>query len=217
MKDVESSMNTLYDLLTTRPIVMRVETKTEQVNDSTAAQPGMTMGPSSSFPAVVKFTQNTSVKYTREVRSGYVYQLESVPLAGAQSLGLLNLATVAWDLLPGSFLVDWSLNVGQCLEGLTAFQGKQYLDGWECRIIQSETTVYWTNVVKGYSVYSLDGVVTFYSPTVVERRFQRTRISGFTSPSLRLDFDFGTKRALDALSILSQVLGGKKISNRYSA
>lgn len=41
----------------------------------------------------------------------------------ANSLGLVNPALVAWELIPGSFLLDWILPVGRFLESYTDFVG----------------------------------------------------------------------------------------------
>lgn len=44
----------------------------------------------------------------------------------ANQLGLVNPAAVAWELVPFSFLVDWFVNVGDWLNGLTDFVGLSF-------------------------------------------------------------------------------------------
>jgi hypothetical protein len=45
------------------------------------------------------------------------------------NLGLVNPLTLAWELLPFSFVVDWFAPVGDYLESLSAFTGLQFVDG----------------------------------------------------------------------------------------
>lgn len=59
-------------------------------------------------------------------------------LSELQQLGLTNPLLVAWELVPYSFVFDWFLQVGQWLEGLTAFDGIRVKRVWqtswfECR------------------------------------------------------------------------------------
>ena len=49
--------------------------------------------------------------------------LENANLALANRMGLINPATVAWELIPFSFLVDWFLPVGNFLNSFSDFVG----------------------------------------------------------------------------------------------
>jgi len=44
-------------------------------------------------------------------------------LTKARSLGLTNPATIAWELIPYSFVIDWFIPIGQYIEELTFFSG----------------------------------------------------------------------------------------------
>lgn len=46
-----------------------------------------------------------------------------------QGLGLLNLASVAWELIPYSFVLDWFLPVGDFINAQTAFAGTTFKEG----------------------------------------------------------------------------------------
>lgn len=50
-------------------------------------------------------------------------KISSTALAYANNLGLINPATVAWELVPFSFVLDWFLPVGDYLDSLTAKVG----------------------------------------------------------------------------------------------
>lgn len=53
---------------------------------------------------------------------------ELVALAG--STGISNPALLAWELIPFSFVADWFIPVGNYLEGLHAYDGFSFKDGW---------------------------------------------------------------------------------------
>lgn len=57
-------------------------------------------------------------------------------------LGLLNPASLAWELVPYSFVVDWVLPIGPVLQALTAPAGLLFVDGSRSRRLsgQWETT-----------------------------------------------------------------------------
>jgi len=47
-----------------------------------------------------------------------------------QSLGLINPASIAWELVPYSFVIDWFMPIGATLEAMTATVGLEDLGGW---------------------------------------------------------------------------------------
>lgn len=200
VQDAYSLMTTLYDSLSTRPPLLRVnamatsETRTSrQISDYMVTLPNGSQA--------CKYTVNETVTISREVRGGYVYQLESAAIAGQQSFGILNPFTFAWEIIPWSFVVDWFVNIGSILEGLTAFAGKLWKDGWICKSIQSMSERFWTNPVKQSGVYTYAGpkIVTF-GPQF-ERRFTRAQMA-FTPSQIRIGVDLNGKRALDGIALL---------------
>lgn len=62
-------------------------------------------------------------KATMRCRSSAYVQLDNPNLHLASQLGLINPLSVAWELVPLSFLIDWFLPVGSFLESLTDFAG----------------------------------------------------------------------------------------------
>jgi hypothetical protein len=207
--DMESYMKTIWLLLRDKPIVHRASVKAEKLSAG-AGYPLSYRIPLSpdGWTNLASVQENVDLEFYRRVDVGYIYQLESVALSGSQSLGLLNLATVAWEIIPASFVADWALNVGSVLEGLTAFQGKKFLDGWVCKTIESRRTVTWSNPLRdaAYSVV-LGGIAPKSFPKQIERRFVRNALGGFVHSSLRLEFDMSISRTLDLLSLIDQVFG----------
>lgn len=66
-----------------------------------------------------------------------------------QELGFLNPASLAWEKLPYSFVVDWFLPIGDLLAGLTAGAGLSAVAG---SITYDETITYYYGKDRTYSV-----------------------------------------------------------------
>jgi len=56
----------------------------------------------------------------------------------ANQLGVINPLTVAWDALPGSFIVDWFLPVNKFLNSFTAFVGIDLVEPQTARLVRGE-------------------------------------------------------------------------------
>jgi len=86
----------------------------------------------------------------------------------ANAMGLINPAQIAWQLLPGSFLVDWLIPVEQFLGYATDFYGLTVEHSWTTVLVKGTTWERWT-------VYNWGGSVLFAD---------MTRASGISLPSL---------------------------------
>lgn len=64
-----------------------------------------------------------------EMKVSLFYRLSLPGLRRAASLGLTNPASVAWELVPFSFLSDWFIPIGQVLDALDADVGLTFLGG----------------------------------------------------------------------------------------
>lgn len=207
--DVESLLKTLYDSLTLRPPLLRVYASREQeaITKSVSTALYLVM-PNGLF--CTRYDKSVEITRTYKAEGGYTYELQSVPLATGQALGLTNYAVAAWEFMPASFIVDWATNIGSVLEGLTAFQGKSCKTGFINRIIQSSTKETWTNIAKAtgasavQTVNGLNGSLSL--DPVLERRFLRSPMA-FTPSSLRLSLDLGVAKVMDLALIMNQLWG----------
>lgn len=68
------------------------------------------------------FTSESWVTRCR-FRQGTEIAITNPNLALANQLGVLNPASLAWEIVPFSFVVDWVVNVGDWLQGFTDFAG----------------------------------------------------------------------------------------------
>jgi hypothetical protein len=130
----------------------------------------------------------------------------------ANGLGLTNVASLAWEMLPWSFVVDWFVPVGDFLNSLSALSGLTFIDG-----IQTTRT----EKKYGYS-YGPMGRSSAHIPARYfrdkvtweqdEYSFSRTVLGGPPSVGsvLRLnslDKAFGLTHCTNALALMRTVFG----------
>lgn len=123
-------------------------------------------------------------------------------LITASQLGLINPFSVAWELVPFSFMIDWFMPIGRVLNVLDAALPYSFLGGRITDIaeIESKCMVYGTGPTYGDSFGS-------------RYQYQSDRISLSMSPFPRFHFvpphseSRGSKIFADTASIVSQVFG----------
>lgn len=132
------------------------------------------------------------------------YRVTSPSLQGMASVGMMNPASLAWELLPFSFVVDWFVPVGNYLEAITATTGCTFLDGCVTEYRKSVGTC----VSRGYPSVGPHGP-TGHSGTktgriervacnrVILTDFPSAGAPSFTNP-------FSPEHALNAVALLRQ-------------
>lgn len=130
-------------------------------------------------------------------------------------LGLLNPASLVWELVPFSFAVDWVLPIGPVLQALTATAGLDFVDGsvsrrvnaqWETadQLIESPGQGrFITNSTPGTGKFSYDG-------------YSRYKLDFWPRPGIWFDPDplrlasSGSDRVLKALALSIVTLRGPR-------
>jgi hypothetical protein len=63
-------------------------------------------------------------------------------LAGLQSYDLINPVSLAWELVPYSFVVDWFAPIGNTLSTLTATAGLEFIGGYSSQTREGTITIH---------------------------------------------------------------------------
>lgn len=118
-------------------------------------------------------------------------------------LGLANPLSLAWELVPFSFIVDWVLPVGGVLQALSAPAGLKFVDGSLSRRVKLVGPLSHRNqsLSKSYPRYSLvndrSGGATF-----TYNAYRREVIGTWPTPGLWVDYDpLRGDRPLKALAL----------------
>lgn len=140
------------------------------------------------------------------------YRVANPALRIASSLGLTNPLQLAWELLPGSFIVDWFMPVGNYFESLSALQGLQYIGGVRSTIDTVDQSI----CLSGNGPISQ---TTFLQNRIQGMAFRDFHTVAFTraatsSPSRPGPFGLkpeamGSDRPLKALALLRNAFRGK--------
>jgi hypothetical protein len=123
-------------------------------------------------------------------------------LRAASQLGLVNPLSVAWELVPFSFLIDWAMPIGNVLEATTASEGLSFAGGSVSQTLQGSCT-FERNI--NYDSRYLD----VGSCTVEKFATQRSVLGDFPTPLpyVKQSAPFSTAHTLNALALWRGIVG----------
>jgi hypothetical protein len=136
---------------------------------------------------------STNMKLKVRVRMQATVRAANPMLWRANQLGLINPASVAWELIPFSFLVDWFIPVGEFLNSYTDFVGLS--------LENTFTTVLMTGTNSG--VY-LDDPFPRHAYAAEGMSMRRTAGIVYPVPRLRLPHGLSPQRGATAIALLLQ-------------
>lgn len=137
-----------------------------------------------------------------KVRTVLKATLDSPTLQKLNAFGLANPASIAWEVVPWSFAIDWFVPVGNTLEACTAAMGFSFDRGWQTvkqdyMLSSSHNTGWmdWWSTCTDGGYYQEKG-----------HDFWRVPYYGFPRPQFYADTTpYSTPRALNALALVRQL------------
>lgn len=138
------------------------------------------------------------VKYETTAQADY--RCSDPTLAGLNALGILNPASVAWNLMPMSFVIDWFISVGSFLDGLSAPIGLTYGSGFHSHRTEAEFS--FENFGHAAELIGCKG--TNPKATVRSSGFRRIPDLGFPTPAITIRLGLNPNRVLTLLALLAQ-------------
>jgi len=155
-----------------------------------------------------RFVKNLSLDGGSFSKHGFEYVITLEPLNWVQYLSSftsLNPVSIAWELIPYSFVVDWFYNIGGSLRNLeTALLfARSFKSGYTTELKVFDGAIAENSDFKPYSFeYNYDVRVSKRF-----RAFTRTRLSSYPLPNFpRLQVDLGASRLISAAALLMQKL-----------
>lgn len=128
------------------------------------------------------------------------YTVSNSFLAGLNSLGLVNPFATGWELLPLSFLVDWLVNVGGFLSGLTAPVGLDFLHGYTTTWVKNDIYATSNYVAKQWNV----PFGKLPSVNVRSYGFRRVPFLSFPKPGLWINLSLNPSQVTTLIALLNQ-------------
>lgn len=131
--------------------------------------------------------KKTQVKLWFTIDDPYLYRM--------QQLGLANPASLAWELLPFSFVVDWFLPIGELIESTTATMGTKFHAGYNTQFIENDC----------YAIDVPGSAVSLQSSTVQHirtRQYDRQPYRDFPKPVPYIKDPFSLSHGLSFLALL---------------
>jgi hypothetical protein len=125
------------------------------------------------------------------------------------SLGLTNPLSLAWELTPYSFVVDWFLPIGNWLDGLDATFGAQFVKGMDGNYNTRDQVFKISCDPYDYPSWGGTGGGSGTAKWVA-KVFVRTPFGSFPSPALAFKSPVSVGHAQNALALLTQTFLGRR-------
>lgn len=138
---------------------------------------------------------------------GVWFEVDNPVLRALDQLGLLNPASVAWELVKFSFVADWFVNAGQFIRHMVPPQGITFIDGWQGWSVRGKSvnqTDHWGPVTGN----PIDDLGWHTIAQAVETYVSRSRLYGFPLPRLVVgDWSLSDDQMLSTAALMSQLSG----------
>lgn len=127
----------------------------------------------------------------------YVFEREEDLPSDLAQLGIVNPATLAWELLPWSFVIDWFLPIGSFLDNITMLP---FLKGSWCKTYTTRRR--WISQTKSTSPCDTKKPA-YYDSIQVTRTVGSAGLS-VPAPSLKSPISSDWRRTANAIALLTQ-------------
>jgi len=156
------------------------------------------------YPHILGTHHEAIFTYHCKVKSQFYFRIDNQVLGTIDEIGLLNPASVAWELLPYSFVVDWFIPVGNVLSALSATAGLEFVAGYQSTLEERSLS---SHVVKNQDTGKDTSVLSGGSYHWKSTRFKRRPYTSFPLPEFYANENpFSTAHVQNGLALLRQLL-----------
>jgi len=150
--------------------------------------------------ATVRYRGNVK----RGVEVGYTIKVDDPGLFQLWKFGLINPASIAWELFPLSFVVDWFTGIGNFLSALDSSTAIRVLHGYETRFLRNDFTreeKYFPDPVPNRTVVDKDA----WAKTTISTTSMKREVLPFIVPPLPyLQWGLDLNKATSVVALLAQ-------------
>lgn len=131
------------------------------------------------------------------IKTGLVASLDDTYRRVVNQSGIGDAATLGWELIPFSFVVDWLIPVGSMLEAMQASAGLRFVTGYRTGLVLSEFQ----------GERNLPGWTTIRPATAVGKSFgfDRAVLTEFPRAVPYMKSPFSTSNALVTIDLINQL------------
>lgn len=162
-------------------------------------------------PVDLECSREFTLKGEHKIVFGCLVEITNPTIAKLGQYGLINPLATGWELIPGSFILDWAFNIGDLLQTLHAWAGKRMASGFKSESIKA--TLFGETVVRpGTTVKSRRRYTVVTAPTYKQQLkwVNRTTLTAPPSLSFSVSNGLNAKRILDAVTLLNDRVIGRR-------
>lgn len=136
------------------------------------------------------------------VRISGKHRITNMDLAMGSSLGLINPATVAWELVPYSFVVDWFFPISTYLNQLDALAGREVTDAYSTWYVIGalQFSLQYPQVNYGHPAYGIPQYLRHVN------LLRTIGVPGAKLQKIPFKWNLSAVRAATSIALLSQAL-----------
>jgi hypothetical protein len=160
----------------------------------------------SSTSSILYRREQLDIKTTVTVRTVLKFKLSNPALQNLSQLGLTNPATVAWEITPWSFVIDWIIPIGNWLDTLDTWAMLVPVSYHETTVVKQEivcSAVHNGTVGAGASLVRTTGGFTYWKKENVYLSRKTKALP--TPPFPRVKNPFSVGHIMNALALLRQL------------
>lgn len=199
-------MPLLYDIHGSIELVDRLLNE----SDSDLIVSGVFVNEDTEFKPASSSFDVTSSESLRVWRYDIDFKLRNPYLRNLNSMGLLNPATVGWEVVPFSFVVDWFLPIGNWLDSFTAMTGWDVTQGSKSYFERFTYQVEHKTIEDATSI--IEGAIPSSHESVYLVRDKVVSMPSIPLPRFSLYERLNGERVTDSISLLAQRFLGSKPS-----
>jgi len=170
------------------------------------------------------YTYSCHADRTESVRDeiGVVLKIPDTPTTGLARLSSMNPLSIAWELMPFSFVIDWFVNIGGYVRDLeTALvYDKYFVRGYRTQTKLSDITERGTRAIDKPYVGLLQPAESYrghWSYTTTHKRKTRVLLYSFPYPRPPVfNCNLGSGRLLNAAALLANFLSKQKAGDKWA-
>lgn len=175
IQDIHEGQQKIHDEFT-KGTILRVSRTVNRIGDHPDFQDG---------------DGTVSIRSKHGIKCTIVARIDVPGLAEINSWGLINPLSIAWELVPFSFVVDWFIPIGNTLSAMTAGLGLTFIEGYFSE--RHRSTVTWRGFDRRQgSDYVVDRKGGFIE--MENWSFSRHPLAAMPTPGLYLGDPFMTKK-----------------------